>query len=847
MGGTTVDEYYHKFMEYLKYCPDDVPTEEKKMQRFELGLSYDIQKHIEKKEKEKGNVPEKRKEVSGQALENVSGFYQKKARSFGNFQGGGSGTNSGFRSDTKPAKPLLDRDGNERKYFCRRCKRNHPGKDCDGNLIEWGRSQHPSGQHRQQNLNNAGSQASQQYGNGNRGNSGQRFQRPFYGGQGRVDGNRVEGSEMHRGGNQVGGNNVQPASGRVSAVSAREADQATDVVTGRYKATIECREQRVLLEGPRGESVRYRKFPKGPRTNLVSTLELQRLVRQGHPLYLCHIHQEGKKEEDPKDIAVVNEFLDVFPDEIPGMPPQRKIDFTIDLDRDEHQKHLRFVLQTLGENKLYTKLSKCDFWLEKVSFLGHFVSKEGISVDPAKVEAVRSWSSPKNVTEDFSRIARPMTSLRKKEKKFEWTDECEQAFMTLKENDASKKGLGCVLMQDRKVIAYASRQLKVHEVNYPTHDLELAAIVFALKIWRHYLYGVKYYDLEFIYHEGRANLVADALSRKSSHSLSALDGVEELHRDFARLNLEVVRKGELQGCLNALAIRPSFFEEILSSQDKDPKLLKLKEQAREGKAEGFLIHEDGSLRFKGRWCLPSGEESLKERILDEAYCTKFSKVKSEHKRPGGLLQPLEIPVWKWDDISMDFVVGLPRTKAGNDALWAMGTTLLYSTSFHPQTDGQTERTNQVLEDMLRAIAMECPVYWDDFTEAVTLELELLFQMTEKVKLIRDRLKAAQDRQKSYADLKRRPEEFTVGEQVAYRLALPNSLEKVHDVFHVSQLKRYHSAATHVLDPEPLELDASLSYSEQPVRILDKKVRSTRRKDIPMVKVLWSNHEREAAT
>ena len=78
----------------------------------------------------------------------------------------------------------------------------------------------------------------------------------------------------------------------------------------------------MLLEGPQGENVRYRKFPKGPKTKLVSTLELQRLVRQGHPLYLCHISQEGKKEGDPKDIAVVNEFLDVFLDEIPSMPHQ---------------------------------------------------------------------------------------------------------------------------------------------------------------------------------------------------------------------------------------------------------------------------------------------------------------------------------------------------------------------------------------------------------------------------------------------------------------------------------------------------------------------------------------------
>jgi hypothetical protein len=186
-------------------------------------------------------------------------------------------------------------------------------------------------------------------------------------------------------------------------------------------------------------------------------------------------------------------------------------------------------------------------------------------------------------------------------------------------------------------------------------------------------------------------------------------------------------------------------------------------------------------------------------------------------------------------------------------------------------------------DALYGRRCRSPVCWDDFTKAVTLGLDLLLQMTEQVKLIRDRMKAAQDRQKSYADLKRRPEEFAVGERVllkvsptkgvvrfgargklspryigpyeiverigtlAYRLALPNSLEKVHDVFHVSQLKRYIPATTHVLDPEPLELDSTLTYEEKPVRILVTKVRSTRRKDITMVKVLWSNHEREAAT
>ena len=194
---------------------------------------------------------------------------------------------------------------------------------------------------------------------------------------------------------------------------------------------------------------------------------------------------------------------------------------------EAHREHLRAVLTILREHQLYAKLSKCEFWLDRVAFLGHIVSAEGISVDPAKVEAVLSWQAPTNVSEvrsflglvgyyrrfieGFSSIARPLTRLLQKDKKFRWTDECEQAFELLKQRvtlapvlvlpddsgeyevytDASLRGLGCVLMQHGKVIAYASRQLKPHEQNYPTHDLEMAAVVHALKIWRHYLYGAK--------------------------------------------------------------------------------------------------------------------------------------------------------------------------------------------------------------------------------------------------------------------------------------------------------------------------------------------------------------------
>jgi hypothetical protein len=200
----------------------------------------------------------------------------------------------------------------------------------------------------------------------------------------------------------------------------------------------------------------------------------------------------------------------------------------------DHEQHLRNVLQVLRENQLYAKLSKCDFWLDRVIFLGHVVSAEGIFVDPKKIEAILKWERPTNMTEirsflglagyyrrfveGFSAIASPMTKLTRKEVKFEWSKECEQSFQELKKrlttapvltlpegqegfivySDASNKGLGCVLMQKGKVIAYASRQLKPHEVNYPVHDLELAAVVFALRIWRHYLYGAQVQILQII-------------------------------------------------------------------------------------------------------------------------------------------------------------------------------------------------------------------------------------------------------------------------------------------------------------------------------------------------------------
>jgi len=213
--------------------------------------------------------------------------------------------------------------------------------------------------------------------------------------------------------------------------------------------------------------------------------------------------------------AYLDRFMVVFIDDI----------LIYSKTEEEHAEHLKFILPVLKEKKLFAKLSKCEFWLKEVSFLGHVISGKGIAVDPSKVDVVSRWETPKSVTEiisflglvgyykrfteGFSKLALPLTQLTCKSKAFVWDVQCENSFNELKKRlttapvlilpksdepfvvycDASKLGLGGVLMQDNKVVAYASRQLRIHERNYPTHDLELAAVVFVLKILRHYLYG----------------------------------------------------------------------------------------------------------------------------------------------------------------------------------------------------------------------------------------------------------------------------------------------------------------------------------------------------------------------
>ena len=550
----------------------------------------------------------------------------------------------------------------------------------------------------------------------------------------------------------------------------------------------------------------------------------------------------------------------------------------------EHVEHLRIALEILRKEKLYAKFSKCEFWMKEVQFLGHIVSKEGIRVDPAKIEAIMDWKRPETPTEirsflglagyyrrlvkDFSKLAMPLTQLTKKAQKFEWTEKCEESFQELKQrlvtapvltlpdnqgnfeifSDASLKGLGCVLMQHGKVIAYASRQLKPHELKYPTHDLELAAIVFALKIWRHYLYGekceiytdhkslkyiftqkelnmrqrrwlelIKDYDCVINYHPGKANVVADALSRKER--LNMLTVPIELHKEFEKLEIEVSVKELASEMMYSMLFQPELLVKIRKCQED-----MMSQDVNDLTGEEICTQKDdqGILRFSSRIWIPNVEE-LKNKILHEAHNSRFSihpgstkmyqdlkknfwwpnmkrevadwvskcyvcqRVKAEHQRPSGLLQPLEIPEWKWEKIAMDFIVGLPRTKANHDAIWVvidrltksahflpinerfsleklvqlylkeivarhgvpvsivsdrdprfnsrfwrqfqecLGTKLNMSTAYHPQTDGQSERTIQTIEDMLRSCVLDFKGNWDDHLPLVEFSYNNSYQ------------------------------------------------------------------------------------------------------------------------
>nr|GEY48145.1 putative reverse transcriptase domain-containing protein [Tanacetum cinerariifolium] len=816
-----------------------------------------------------------------------------------------------------------------------------------------------------------------------------------------------------------------------------------DVIIGmdwlvKHDALIVCGERVVRI--PYGNKMLIVESDKGvSRLKVISCIKARKYVERGCHLFLAHVTGDKSKEKRMKDVPVIHDFPKVFPEELPGLPLSRQVEFQIYLvmgfapvarapyrSAPSEMKELSVQLQELLEkgfirpslslwgapvlfmkkkdgsfrmcidyrdlNKLIVKnrypLLRIDDLFDQLQGssvyskidlrLGYHQSRikeedilitafriRGVHVDPTKVESIKSWAAPttpmgvrqflrlggyyRRFIEGFSLISKPLTKLTQKNKKYERGKEEEEAFQTLKQIlcsvpilalpegtedfvvycDASLKGYGAILMQREKVITYASRQLNIHEENYTTHDLELGAVVFALRLWRHYLYGTKWiellsdYDCELRYHPGKANNMADALSRKEKDkTLRVRALMMTIHNDLPK------------------QIRKAREEAMKGENVKAENLGRLIKPV-------FEFRPDGTRCIKNRVCFPLFD-GLRDLVMHESHksnkCLTCTKVKAEHQKPPGLPQQPEIPVWKWERITMDFVSGFLRTPSGYDMIWvivdrltksahflpmkktnsmekltrlylkeivcrhgvpvliildrdshftsrlwrslqeALGTNLDMSTAYHPQTDDQSERTIQTLEDMLRACMIDFESSWDRHLPLVEFSYNNSYHASIKAAPYEalyegsvDRLYTGVSRQKSYADKRAKPLEFKVGDMVslkvspwkgvvcfgkrrklsphyiepfkilarvgpvAYTLELPEELKGIHSTFHVLNLKKCLVKGDVVIPLDDIQLDDKLHMIEEAVGVVDREVKRLRQSRIPIVKVYWNSH------
>ncbi|GJU88186.1 putative reverse transcriptase domain-containing protein [Tanacetum coccineum] len=739
-----------------------------------------------------------------------------------------------------------------------------------------------------------------------------------------------------------------------------------DVIIGmdwlsKYHAVIDCAEKIVRIPWGNetlivhGDGSNQR---NGTRLNIISCTKTHKYLLKGHHVFLASITaketEDGSGEKRLEDVPIVRDFPEVFPEELPGLPPTRQVEFQIDLvpgaapvarapyrlapsemkelseqlqelsdkgfirpssspwgapvlidDCIDHYKDLVFYSkidlrsgyhqlrvreQDIPKTAFRTRYGHYEFQvmlfgltnapaIPKVQFLGHVIDCQGIHVDPAKIESIKDWASPKSPTEIrqflglvgyYRRFIEGSPILALPQGAENFIIYC----------DASHKGLGVVLMQNEKRhYLYGTKCTVFTDHKSLQHILDQKELNMRQCRWLELLSD---YDCEIRYHPGKTNVVADALSRKE-------------------------RSKPLRVRALVMTIGLDLPKQILNAQTEAQKPKNLRNEDVGGmirkdlpKERTVIMHESHKSKYSVHPGLDKMYQDMKKLYwwpnmkADIATyvskCLTCAKVKAEHQRPSGLLVQPKIPEWKWDNITMDFVTKLPKSPQGHDTIWvivdrltksaiftpmretdsmeklarlyikevvarhgipvsiicdrdprfashfwrslqkALGTSLDMSTAYHPETDGQ--RTSK-LSRICYVLALS------------TLEMRkpMEFQVEDRVMLKVSPWKRVVRFGKRGKLNPRYVGPFKVLEKVgsvAYKLELPQEFSRVHNTFHVSNLKKCYSDEPLAIPLEGLHIDDKLQFVEEPVEIMEREIRRLKQSRIPLVKVRWNS-------